>query len=96
MIMVHVQVFFYEGILDPNWIFVIHYDPILRHLFDDSSMNIEENNDIQPLLSERLENNEQMTTHGDVQDEDVQTQEYEDEDVQAQHDKIFHACYSSK
>ena len=39
----------------------------------------------------RLENNEEMTTHGDVQDEYVQTQEDEDEEVQEQHDNIFHA-----
>ena len=91
MIMVHVQVFFYEDIMDPKWIFVIHYDPRLRHVFDDVSMNIEQNNDIQPIPDERLENNEEMTTHGDAQDEDVQTQEDEYEDVQAQHDNIFHA-----
>jgi len=81
MIMVHVQVFFYEDIMDPKWIFVIHYDPRLRHVFDDASMNIEQNNDIQPIPDERLESNEEMSTHGDVQDEDVQ----------AQHDNIFHA-----
>ena len=79
--MVHVQVFFYEDIMDPKWIFVIHYDPRLRHVFDDVSMNIEQNNDIQPIPDEILENNEEMTTHGDVQDEDVQKQEDEDEDV---------------
>ena len=91
MIVVSMQFFFYEDIMDPKWIFVIHYDPRLRHIFDDVSMNIEQNNDIQPIPDERLENNEEMTTHGDVQDEDVQTQEDEDEDVQAQHDNIFHA-----
>ena len=73
--MVHLQSFFYEDIMDPKWIFVIHYDPRLRHVFDDVSMNIEQNNDIQPIPDERLENNEEMTTHGDVQDEDVETQE---------------------
>ena len=81
MIMVHVQVFFYECILDPKWIFVIHYDPRLRRVFDYVFMNIQENNDIQPSLDERLENNEEMTTHGDVQDEDFQ----------AQHETFFHA-----
>ena len=91
MIMVHVRVYLYEDIMDSKWIFVIHYDPRLRHVFDDVSMNIEQNNDIQPIPDERLENNEEMTTHGDVQDEDVQTQEDEDEYVQAQHDNIFHA-----
>ena len=54
MIMVHVQVFFYEDIMDPKWIFFIHYDQILRHVFDDASMNIDQNNDIQPILAERL------------------------------------------
>ena len=47
MIMVHVQVFFYEDIMDPKWIFVIHYDPILRHVFDDALVDIEKNNDAQ-------------------------------------------------
>ena len=74
MIMVHVQVFFYEDIMDPNWIFAIHYDPRLRHVSNDVSMNIEQNNDIQPIPDERLKNNEEMTTHDDVQDEDDQTQ----------------------
>ena len=54
MIMVHVQLFFYEDIMDPKWIFVIHYDQILRHVFDDASMNTKQNNDIQPILVERL------------------------------------------
>ena len=89
MIMVHVQVFFYEDILDTKWIFVIHYDPILSHAFDDVSMNIEQNNDIQPIIAERLENNEEMSTHGMVQDEDVQTQVDEDE---YGHDKHF-SCH---
>ena len=66
MIMVHVQLFLYEDILDPKQIIVIHYDPRLRHVFDVASMNIEQNNDIQPILAGRLENNEEMTTCGDV------------------------------
>ena len=74
MIMVHVQVFFYKDVLDPKCIFVIHYYPRLRHVFDDASMHIEQNNDIQPIPDERLKNNEEMTTHDDVQDEDDQTQ----------------------
>ena len=39
MDLIHAQVFFYEGILDPKWIFVIHYDPRLRHVFVDASIN---------------------------------------------------------
>ena len=54
MIMVHVQFVFYEDIMDPKWIFVIHYDKILRHAFGDASINIEQNSDIQPILAERL------------------------------------------
>ena len=57
MVMVHLQLSFYEDIIDPKWIFVIHYDPRLI-VFDDASMNIEQNNDIQPILAKRLENNE--------------------------------------
>ena len=57
MIMVHLHVFFYEDIVDTKWIFVIHYDPILIHVFDDASMNTEKNNDIQPIIAGRLENN---------------------------------------
>ena len=54
MVMVHLQLSFYEDIIDPKWIFVIHYDQILRHVFDDASMNIEQNNDIKPILAKRL------------------------------------------
>ena len=38
-VLVHVQVFFYEDILDPKWMFFIHYDPRLRHVFDDDLVN---------------------------------------------------------
>ena len=38
------QLFFYEDILDPKWIFVIHYDPILRHVFDDALVDTEHDN----------------------------------------------------
>ena len=41
MYVVHVKVFFYEDILDLRWIFVIHYDPRLRHLFDNALVDIE-------------------------------------------------------
>jgi hypothetical protein len=47
MYVIHVKVFFYENSLDPKWIFVIHYDPILRHVFDDALVDIEKNNDVQ-------------------------------------------------
>ena len=47
MHVVHVHVFFYEDILDPEWIFVIYYDPRLRYVFDDASMDTKKNNDIQ-------------------------------------------------
>jgi len=30
------QIFFYEDILDPKWIFFIHYYPRLKHVFGDA------------------------------------------------------------
>ena len=48
-------------------------------------MNIEQNNDIQPIPIEILENNEEMSTH-----DDVQTHEDGDEDIQEQHGTIFY------
>jgi hypothetical protein len=41
MDVIHVKVFFYEDILDPKWIFVIHYGRRLRHVFDDALVDIE-------------------------------------------------------
>ena len=40
MYLVHAHVFFYEDILDLKWIFFIHYDPRLWHVFYDTSMNM--------------------------------------------------------
>ena len=62
MYFVHVQVFFYEDILDPKWIFFIHYDPILRHVFDDALVDIEQNNDVQQNEREGLENIEEFSS----------------------------------
>ena len=38
-LLIHVHVFFYEDILDPKWIFVIHYHLRLRHVFDHALMD---------------------------------------------------------
>jgi hypothetical protein len=75
MYVVHVQVFFYEDILDPKWIFVIHYDPRLRHVFDDALVDTEKNNDGQQNEREGLENIEEIDIHDDVEDGYVQAQE---------------------
>jgi hypothetical protein len=56
MYVVHVQMFFYEYILDSKWIFVIHFDPRLRHVFDDALVDIDKNNDDQQNKREGLEN----------------------------------------
>ena len=56
MYVVHVKVFFYEGILDPKFIFGMHCDPMLRHVFGDASMEMEKNNDVQKNRSEGLKN----------------------------------------
>jgi len=55
-VLVHVHVFFYEYVLDPKWIFFIHYDPRLRHVFDDELVDTEQNNDDQQNEREGLEN----------------------------------------
>jgi hypothetical protein len=75
MYVVHVQIFFYEDILDPKWIFVIHYDPRLRHVFDDALVDIEKNNDAQQNERDGLENIEEINIHDDVEDGYVQAQE---------------------
>jgi hypothetical protein len=67
MYVIHEHVFFYEDILDPKWIFVIHYDPILRHVFDDTLVDIEQNNDDQQIEREVLENIEEINIHDDVE-----------------------------
>ena len=55
-VLVHVQVFLYEDILDLKWIFVIHYDLRLRHVFDDALVDTKQNNDGQQNEREGLEN----------------------------------------
>ena len=56
MFIVHMEVFLYEDILEPKWIFVIHYDPILRHVFGDASMNTKQHNDNQQIIDDGLGN----------------------------------------
>jgi hypothetical protein len=75
MYIIHVQVFLYEDILDPKWIFGIHYDPILRDVFDSALVDIEKNNDVQQNKSDGLENNKEINIHDDVEDGCVQAQE---------------------
>jgi len=67
MYVVHVQVFLYEDILNPKWIFVIHYDPRLRHVFDDALVDIEKKNDVQKNEREILENIKEYNMHDDVE-----------------------------
>ena len=74
-VLVHVHVFFYEDILDWKWMFVIHYDPRLRHVFDDALVDIEHNNDVQQNERDGLENIEEINIHDDVEDGYVQAQE---------------------
>jgi hypothetical protein len=61
--------------LDLKWIFVIHYDPRLRHVFDDALVDIEQNNDVHQNEREGLENIEEIKIHDDVEDGYVQAQE---------------------
>ena len=68
------QVFFYEDILDPKWIFVIHYDPRLRHVFDDALVDTEHNNGRHKNAREGLENIEEIEIHDDVEDSYVPAQ----------------------
>jgi hypothetical protein len=76
MYVVHVQVYLYEDILDMKWIFVIHYDPRLRHVFDDALVDIEKNNDVQKNERDELENIKEIKIHDDVEDGYVHAQEY--------------------
>jgi len=73
-VLVHVQVFFYEYILDSKWIFVIHYDPRLRHVFDDALVDTEHDNGGQQNERKGLENIEEIEIHDDVEDSYVQVQ----------------------
>ena len=61
------HVFFYEDILDLKWVFVTHYDPRLRNVFDYSSVDTEQNNDIQQNEREVLENIKEIDIHDDVE-----------------------------
>ena len=46
----------YEDILDPKWRFVIHYDPQLRHVFDDALVDTEHDNGGQQNERDGLKN----------------------------------------
>ena len=68
MYLIHAHVFLYKDILDMKWIFVIHYDSILRNVFEDASINTEKNNDDQTNIVE----GEQIGIHDDIQvEEDI-------------------------
>ena len=73
-VLIHVHVFFKEYILDPKWIFVIHYDPRLRLVFDDALVITEHNNGGQQNEREGLENIEEIEILDDVEDSYVQTE----------------------
>lgn len=66
------QVFFYEDILKPKWIFLIHYDPRLRHIFEDASINKKKSNDDQPNIVQELGNIEKIGINDDVQPKDCE------------------------
>ena len=59
----------------PKWIFVIHYDPRLRHVFKDASIDTEKTNYDQPNIVE----GEQIGIHDDVQVEEDLVEECEDD-----------------
>ena len=71
-VLVHVQVFFYEDILESKWIVVIHYDPRLRHVFDDALGDTKKNNDGQQNERDILDNIQEIDIHVDVEDGYVQ------------------------
>ena len=73
-VLFHVQVFLYEDILDQKWIFIIHYDPRLRHVFDDALVDTKHKNGGQQNEREGLENIEEIEIHDDVEDSYVQAQ----------------------
>jgi hypothetical protein len=74
-VLVHVKVFFYEDILDLKWLFVIHYDPRLRHVFDDALVDTEKNNDGEQNEKDGLYNIKEINIHDDFEDGYVQAQE---------------------
>ena len=43
-VLVHVHVFFYGNVMYMKWIFSIHYYPILRHAFDDATVETQKIN----------------------------------------------------
>ena len=67
--------FFYEYSVHTKWIFDIHYDPILIHVFEDASINTDKTNDDQQNIVE----GEKIVIHDDVQVEEVSVEEYEDD-----------------
>ena len=75
MDLIHAQVFFYEDILYPKWIFFIHYDPILRHVIEYASINTKKTNDDQKNIVE----GEQIGIHDDVQVKQGLVEECEDD-----------------
>ena len=67
--------YFSMKILDPKWIFVIHYDPRLRHIFEDALVDTKQNNDRQQNEREGLKKIEEIDIYDDVEDGYVQAQE---------------------
>jgi hypothetical protein len=61
--------------------FVIHYDPRLRHVFDDALVDNEKNNDGQQNERDGLENIEEIGIHDDVEYGYVQAQEDNNPDL---------------
>jgi hypothetical protein len=58
-----------------NGLFAIHYDPILRHVFDNALVDTEQHNDGQKNERDGLENIKEIGIHDDVEDGYVQAQE---------------------
>jgi hypothetical protein len=56
----------------PKWIFVIHYDPRLRNVFDDALVDTKQKNDGQQNEREGLENIKKIGIDDDVEDGCVQ------------------------
>lgn len=50
----------------------IYYDPILRHIFKDASINIGKSNDDEPNIVQELKDIEQISINDDVQREDYE------------------------
>ena len=58
--LVHVDVFLYEDSMEPRWMFIIHYDPRLSHVFVNALVDTEKNNDGQQNEREGLNNNKEI------------------------------------